>query len=334
MAADLEESMFAKPLAAQPAGPPVFITALPRAGTTLLLELLTGSGQFASYTYLDMPFVLCPLIWDMLTHGRRRAASMQERAHGDGVLISHEASEAFEEVVWRAYWPQPAGRKFLPLWSGGSESRQVRIVLERNMRKVLLLRRRAIPTATRYVSKNNANLARIDLLQSAFPEGQLLIPFRKPEDHVASLLRQHRQFRQLQGNDSFAAEYMRFLGHDEFGELLTPMDFGGWGPAERALDPMQVEFWFRYWCAAARHVLQNTGSVCLFDYNALCEGPARSLELLAQRLQLKSPAALIEQASRVRAGQSARAVQDAVDPCPDESCDLWAALRARAINRP
>ncbi len=41
----------------------MFVTALPRAGTTILLNLLVGTGSFASHTYRDMPFVLCPMIW-------------------------------------------------------------------------------------------------------------------------------------------------------------------------------------------------------------------------------------------------------------------------------
>lgn len=335
IAAELEESMFAKQLAAQPVEPPVFITALPRAGTTLMLELLTGSGQFCSYTYADMPFVLCPLLWDLLTRGRRGQANLQERAHGDGVLISHEATEAFEEVVWRAQWPQPARRKYLPLWATDGDAREVRTVLERNLRKVLLLRRRSSPAASRYVSKNNANLARLGVLRRAFPEARLVIPFRRPEDHVASLLNQHRLFRELHGQDAFAAEYMRYLGHDEFGELLTPLDFTDWSATDRALDPLGAEFWFRYWCAATRHVLRHAGDVCLLDYDVLCQDPARTLERLAAGLQMKSPAALVDQARNVRPPRaSARAPGDIPDPQPAESAALWAELRDRAVNRP
>ena len=41
------------------AADPVFITSLPRAGTTLLLELLAGAPDFVSHSYRDMPFLLC-----------------------------------------------------------------------------------------------------------------------------------------------------------------------------------------------------------------------------------------------------------------------------------
>ena len=28
-----------------------------------------------------------------------------ERAHGDGMTIGYDSHEAFEEVLWRAFWP-------------------------------------------------------------------------------------------------------------------------------------------------------------------------------------------------------------------------------------
>ena len=43
----------------------VFITGLARAGTTILLRALHQSGEFASYTYRDMPFTVCPNLWNI-----------------------------------------------------------------------------------------------------------------------------------------------------------------------------------------------------------------------------------------------------------------------------
>ena len=38
----------------------IFITGMPRSGTTCLLNLLFSSEQFASLTYNNMPFILSP----------------------------------------------------------------------------------------------------------------------------------------------------------------------------------------------------------------------------------------------------------------------------------
>ncbi len=61
--ADLEDRIYAKQLRAHTARRPVFITALPRAGTTLLLECFSGLDEFASHCYRDMPFILIPCFW-------------------------------------------------------------------------------------------------------------------------------------------------------------------------------------------------------------------------------------------------------------------------------
>ncbi len=101
--ADVENDLFKKQLAGVEVTRPVFVTGLPRAGTTLLLELLYDTGQFASFTYRQMPFVLNPLLWNRLTAGSRKQGEMQERAHGDGMLVSYDSPEAFEEVLWVSY---------------------------------------------------------------------------------------------------------------------------------------------------------------------------------------------------------------------------------------
>ena len=86
--ADLEDVMFRHRLARHELDRPLFITALPRAGTTLLLELCVASGTFASHTYRQMPFVLIPMLWNRFSEGFRRSDMPRERAHGDGMLVS------------------------------------------------------------------------------------------------------------------------------------------------------------------------------------------------------------------------------------------------------
>src|SRR5262245_43286282 len=58
--ADIEDRLFAAHLGSITNQRPVFITSLPRAGTTLLLECCAALDEFASHTYRDMPFVMIP----------------------------------------------------------------------------------------------------------------------------------------------------------------------------------------------------------------------------------------------------------------------------------
>ena len=102
--AGIEEAALARDLPDAPPSRPVFIAGLPRAGTTLLLSLLAALPEFATHTYRDMPFVLSPLLWDRLSRPFRRPAHARERAHGDGMLVDYDSPEAFEEILWMAFW--------------------------------------------------------------------------------------------------------------------------------------------------------------------------------------------------------------------------------------
>ena len=52
-----------------------------------------------------MPFVLCPMIWQRFTKSFHIRDDARERAHGDGLTVSVDSPEAFEEIIWRHFWP-------------------------------------------------------------------------------------------------------------------------------------------------------------------------------------------------------------------------------------
>src|SRR5262245_37969053 len=118
--AELENDLYSRRLGKAASGGEVFITGLPRAGTTLLLELLYETGEFGSFTYRHMPFILAPLLFRRLSRVSERAGRDIERAHGDGMRISVDSPEAFEEVIWLTYLRDRivAKRTLEPLTSG------------------------------------------------------------------------------------------------------------------------------------------------------------------------------------------------------------------------
>ena len=79
----------------------VFVAGLARSGTTILLNAIFQSNQFASLTYDDMPFILAPNFWAKIS-SRKSHGELQERAHGDGILIDKNSPEAFEEIFWKS----------------------------------------------------------------------------------------------------------------------------------------------------------------------------------------------------------------------------------------
>ena len=209
----------------------VFVTGLPRAGTTLMLELLHATGEFGTYTYRIMPFILAPLLWSKLSRSFRKAGTKKERAHGDGMDISFDSPEAFEEVVWLTHMADKIVQgKWLATMSADDITEEFRGAVRDSVRKILMLTEHVEPGMgrLRYLSKKNANISRLDAIQKVFPTSSILVLFRHPLAHIGSLAKQHEQFLQVHASDAFSRQYMRWIGHYEFGENFKPINFGGW----------------------------------------------------------------------------------------------------------
>jgi hypothetical protein len=296
---DLENDLFSRRLSGAASGSEVFVTGLPRAGTTLLLELLYGTGEFGSFTYRHMPFILSPLIFGRVS--RAGAGSGIERAHGDGMRISLDSPEAFEEVIWLAYLRDRivAERTLEPLTSA-MVSEPFENAFRATIRKLV-----ANPEGDvrlRYLSKNNANISRLGVLSQLFPDSTIIVAFREPSAHAASLMRQHQRFSDAHAADSFARRYMAWVGHFEFGLNFRPINFSGW-LNERAIDPLPTaDFWLRYWTAAYEYALEHcTRNVIFVDFDRLLTEQAAYLASIGRALKVQRPELLIGQAQRLRA---------------------------------
>ena len=90
--ADMEDWRHGKALDKVELDRPLFVTALPRAGTTMLLDLLAELPGLAAHCYRDMPFVRCPVLWNALAQRFRKEDKPRERAHGDGMMVSPRQS--------------------------------------------------------------------------------------------------------------------------------------------------------------------------------------------------------------------------------------------------
>lgn len=285
MLADVEDRIFADRLASIEVTDPVFISGLPRSGTTILLQLLYRTGHFATHTYRDMPFVLCPLLWNQFSANFEADSEIRERAHGDGIKVSARSPEAFEEILWKRFWPgQYAADRIVP-WEPGAENREFRQFFERHAKKIIALHETRGRTQLRYLSKNNVNIARLAARPGLLSDGILLLPFREPLQHAASMLSQHQRFIHIHKEDRFARRYMEAVGHHDFGLDLRPIDFGGWITGEE--DPETLDFWLAYWCAAYQFVLENPGPrLHLVPYDRLTMEPARVLAIIARAIDM------------------------------------------------
>ncbi len=271
--ADIEDTVFAKQFADINSDRPVFVTSLPRAGTTILLDLLATLPEFSAHTYREMPFLLCPLFWGSLSRAFQKSGQARDRAHGDGIKIDFDSVEAFEEALWQAWWPGKYSDNGIALWDGAEENDEFETFFDNHLKKIIALgRQRKSGKAARYISKNNNNIARLPELAKLYPKSHILVPLRAPQAHVRSLHRQHLRFLEAHNEDAFAKRYMRAIGHREFGANLNPIRFPGFDlPAKAATD---ANFWLEYWIAAFAMVEKlDLPQIRFVSYERLCGAP-------------------------------------------------------------
>lgn len=282
-------------------GPSAYVTSLPRAGTTLLLTILSAHPDFASHTYRQMPVLFAPLTWQKWSRRFEKKAQNRERAHGDGLDVSEDSAEAFEEAIWHAFWQNHYSGQSISLWNAEERHSEFDDYYRRHRAKLVLARRRsgADPQATRYLAKNNANISRIDWLAGHEPDARIIVPVRNPFSHIASLMRQDENFMRRHGDDRFAERYMNDLGHFEFGalhRLISFQDAPDWQP----FTGRHADYWARYWRAAYRHILATQkANVILFDHDAFGADPQSVMKRLCTALGI-DPAPLLQQLTEVR----------------------------------
>ena len=83
----------------------IFITGLARSGSTALLNKIYSSGEIASITYKDMPFVLSPYLSKYYSNFSKNNDNLMERFHKDGIQINNNSPECLDEPFWLKSFP-------------------------------------------------------------------------------------------------------------------------------------------------------------------------------------------------------------------------------------
>ena len=236
----------------------VFVAGLARSGTTILLNAIHESDEFASLSYADMPFILAPNLWSKISFAKQDAR-LVERAHGDGIKVSTESPEAFEEVFWKTFNDEEneSAKKF---------KTYVQLISYKYQKE-------------RYLSKNNQNIRRLGLLPQIFPNSIILIPFRDPVQHAYSLLTQHKKFIEDSRKDKFISNYMKWIGHTEFGPNYLPV-------VNKNLmytNDLDINHWIEQWYQFYKRclpILESNHNISFICYEKLCLQKEYWLEIL------------------------------------------------------
>lgn len=332
--ADIEKNLLANQWAGVHAERPIFITSLPRAGTTMVLEALFRLPGLATHTYRDMPFVLAPVLWARLSRGFQRQSLQRERAHGDGLLVNEDSPEAFEEVLWRKYYPGKYTENRISLWHAEDVDAGFTQHFREHMQKIVALRQPLNLSDGRYVSKNNANIARIGALQIMFPDACIIVPLRHPIEHAISLWRQHRNFNKQHAIDPFVRKYMADIGHYEFGALHKPISFDGLQKLIEDLSPESLDYWLAYWIGAFEHLSAQQG-LGVISYESLCTEGAQGLARLCNYVNIDAnDDAIVRAASVFRAPSPNRSDAHHISRARmDRAMSLYKTLLQRCLLR-
>jgi|694.fasta_scaffold87679_5 hypothetical protein len=234
----------------------VFITGLPRSGTTSLLNFLYSSNEYASLTYKNMPFILSPHFSKLFN---KNNIPVTERLHADGITFDINSPEAFDEVFFNN------DEEFI-------ENELVNYIY-------LILTSK---NKNKYLSKNNLNYKRIDLIHSLLPNSFFLITIREPLQHSYSLLNQHLHFNQLQQENDFIRRYMNYLGHNEFG-----LNHKAWNNPIHFNNSNDINYWLEQWCLFYQNILKRyqTYNNCFFIIYEELTNP-KHVKLLFEKIDL------------------------------------------------
>lgn len=163
-----------------------------------------------------MPFLLSPNLSKKL---KRKQIQYKERYHADGIYFGLDSPESFDEVFFRnnEYFIKKELSNF------------INVVLNCENKEL-------------YLSKNNNNLGRINLIKSILPNSVFIIPIREPLQQSYSLFNQHKNFLRLQKKNDFMVKYMNYLGHNEFGYNHMP-----WNKPNLYSNPNNINYWLEQW---------------------------------------------------------------------------------------
>lgn len=215
---DLETRRLENRLENHPVRKPLFITGLARSGTTILLEKISTIEGVATHRYRDFPFIMTPVLWNRFQSLLGSSRNAVERPHGDKIRITRDSPEAFEEPIWQYFFGNlHDGLASDVLDETSSNPEFERFYLD-HIRKILFVRR-----GTRYVSKGNYNVTRINYINRFVDDARFIVPIRHPLTHIQSLVRQHQRFSGFAKDDHRIPEYMRAVGHYEFGLQRKPI---------------------------------------------------------------------------------------------------------------
>ena len=292
---NLESRMLGRRLATQTVDRPVYICGLPRAGTTITLQMLSEHPDVVTHKYADFLMPYMPWVWNKV-FPRIPVAAMRKpvpRIHRDRIEVTRDSAEMGEEILWEHFFPQIHDESTRSVLDATTSNPAFERFYREHLCKLALVRGRS-----RYISKAIMCVVRMQYLSRLFPDARFLLYVRNPIDHVASLIKQDRIWAELERDDPRQIEIIELTGHHEFGphqvmanvgnqqvlrEIRRLFDEGRWAQS-------RARYWAYVYGFVAKQLDEDpslAGRVCIVRYEDLCSDSLATIDRILAHAQLE-----------------------------------------------
>ncbi len=274
---------------------PIYITGLARAGTTIILEMLSKHVDVASHRYKHILMPYLPHWFSKMANQLNFYTKPFERFHKDGLIVTRESPEAVEEIFWRKFFEINHSENISSIINGDVSNPKFEKFYRNHIRKLILNQ-----NCSRYLTKNNYNVTRLEYLLHLFPNSKFLIIIRNPIDHIASLIKQTNLFIEMEKENPILIDWLRIAGHNEFGHRQSCINVGNSGLIHEirklwSRKETYVKGWAHYWASIYDLVANQLDvnkklkkATLIVRYDDLCEFPAEKIDEILEHTELST----------------------------------------------
>ncbi len=256
----------------------VIVSGLARAGTTSLMNDLSQIEDFVTLSYANMPFLMIPQTWRKIY--RPKSQKLKERSHKDGILIGYNSNEALEEYFFKvkandAYIQEDFLSEYAISEADYADYLDYQSNIKQDNKKI-------------YLAKNNNFILRYKSMRSYNDDFVMVLLFRDPLTHAASLKEKHAEYLKMQQEDSFILDYMNWLGHHEFGQNQKPFVFED-SPLVIAEEKSSLDYWLKIWINYYSYALNLKHPNTLFvNYDSYCKNPKQTVDVILEKTAIQN----------------------------------------------
>ncbi len=274
---------------------PIYIMGIARAGTTIILEMLSKHPDLASHRYKHILMPYLPHWFSLIAKKTKIYTKPIERLHKDGIIVTRESPEVIEEIFWQNYFFNLHNENTSNIINGGDSNPKFEKFYRNHIRKLMINQ-----NCSRYLAKNNYNITRSEYLLRLFPSSKFLIIIRNPVNQIASLIKQTKLYIKMERKNPLLSDWLKIIGHNEFGHRQVCINVGNTELIRKIRKLWRnkktyVKGWAYYWSSIydffADHLDKNKKlkkATLIVRYNDLCEKPAEIIDKILEHTELSA----------------------------------------------